>query len=886
MQPNKYQNLVLDDLRTFLARWRHCNDPALAYRAHWDHKGVARMPAYQSQAHGAPQVCAKVPTAGGKTLIGIYALAEVLNALGLRRGEPRVCIWLVPSLSIKDQVLNRFNATGDGYWLALRGALGGNVSALSKEQLLAGGGQFNADSVRDEVTIAVLTYDSLRAKNKDDRKLYQQNGELASFSADVAERNINTDIDPESLVAAVASLHPVVIVDESHNATSELSRDMLAILNPSCVVELTATPRKGANIISFVDAMALRDANMVKLPVVVRNLPDQSEVVAHAIDLRARLEAEAKAEQAAGGAYIRPIVLFQAEPKNKDDSLSFDKLRDELIKQHDIDPSWVKIKTAAVDELKGIDLLADDCPVRFVITVNALKEGWDCSFAYVLATVADRSSAVDVEQILGRILRQPHIRPHGRTPLNMSYVLTASAVFSQALEKIVAGLNRSGFSRNDYRTPDLPAPTTNAPDRPTNDTASASDLFKQTAHPQTPTSTSTTADAAESPPPIGEFDTGTDVVSPAPYSVETTLQYGEAAAAQLDQAAATQGGQYIAPEQREMMDSYPIRHDFAAEIDVLRLPQFFRRVTIDSLFSETEGGTLLDRDMLLECFRLADCDVNDFKPNLAVGDVAQIDLKVLQADGVADYEPTRVLLKAHEIRKLRDYLATLSPQSKRQQLAGLVSNWLGKMPPLGEPDLRAYIDKLLGRMTAAEIEGVLEQQHAFVEAVRKRVRLEMARYRRKAFTQWVRNQEVFTAARFFFPGELHPIDLYPPSANTLYEREERARSTNLESRMADWLAAAENVHWWHRNHQTRGYCLNGPINHYPDFIVRTQRDALVLVETKGEHLHNDDSEIKVELGKHWERCAGPGYHYIMVFDQVPVNGAVNWQDAIDMLSKI
>src|SRR5690606_35100027 len=109
--------------------------------------------------------------------------------------------------------------------------------------------------------------------------------------------------------------------------------------------------------------------------------------------------------------------------------------------------------------LKGVDLAASDCPVRFIITVNALKQGWDCPFAYILATLADRSSAVDVEQILGRILRQPYVRPHGREQLNMSYVLTSSAQFSQTLEKIVAGLNRAGFSRRDFRARDESAAT-------------------------------------------------------------------------------------------------------------------------------------------------------------------------------------------------------------------------------------------------------------------------------------------------------------------------------------------------------------------------------------------------------------------------------------------
>lgn len=883
MRPNDYQEKVLTDLRAFLARWRACNDPVLAYRAHWDAKGAARMPAYQPQRHGAPHVCAKVPTAGGKTLIGIHALREVFNALERRRGDPRLCIWLVPSLSIKGQVLRRFNTPGDGYWLSLREALGGQVSVLSKEQLLAGGGGFNADVVRDEAVIGVLTFDSLRATTKEDRKIYQQNGALASFGADVSNGEVDDDIDRDSLVAAVSSLNPVVIVDESHNATSELSREMVDRLKPCCVLELTATPRGSANIISYVDAMALRDAHMVKLPVVVRNLPDQEAVIAHAIDLRARLEAEAQAEQTDGGAYIRPIVLFQAEPKNKEDSLSFEKLRDKLVKDHGLAPEWVKIKTATLDELKTVDLLADDCQVRFLITVNALKEGWDCPFAYVLATLADRSSAIDVEQILGRILRQPYIRPHGHAPLNMSYVLTASAVFSQALDKIVAGLNRAGFSRNDYRTPDLPAtdiclPATNQPGA----AQSTLDMFRLAPLLHSATTGNVLGPCAAS----SDHTTNNEEAVAGKYSVDATLLCGESASAQLDQAAAVLDGHYIAPEEREMMDTFPVRHEFVAEIAGLRLPQFFRRVPKESLFAETEGGVMLDRDMLLEGFRLADCDVNDFKPDLAAGDVAQIDLKTLSEEALADYEPTRVRLNAHELRKLRDYLATLDPDVKRQQLAGLVSSWLGKMPPLGEPDLRAYINKLLGRMPASDLEAVLEQQHAFVEAVRKRVRMEMIAYRRKTFIRWVRNDAVFADSMYALPEEVHPVDLYPASSNTLYEREERDRTTNLESRMADWLAASENVRWWHRNHQTRGFYLNGAVNHYPDFIVKTDRGTFVLIETKGEHLKNDDSDAKVELGKHWQDCVGRGYRYIMVFDQSPIDGALNWQDALEMLNSV
>ena len=102
-------------------------------------------------------------------------------------------------------------------------------------------------------------------------------------------------------------------------------------------------------------------------------------------------------------------------------------------------------------KLKNIDLLQRDCPVRFIITVNALKEGWDCPFAYILASLADKSSAVDVEQLLGRILRMPHVQQHGHELLNMSYVFTASNRFAETLQSIVKGLNRAGFSNKDHR---------------------------------------------------------------------------------------------------------------------------------------------------------------------------------------------------------------------------------------------------------------------------------------------------------------------------------------------------------------------------------------------------------------------------------------------------
>ena len=112
------------------------------------------------------------------------------------------------------------------------------------------------------------------------------------------------------------------------------------------------------------------------------------------------------------------------------------------------------MKTADKDDIKKQDLLSKDCKIRYIITVNALKEGWDCPFAYILATVANRSSAVDVEQILGRILRMPNAKANKSDILNLSYVITSSANFLDTCEKVVKGLNAAGFTSKDYRTQD------------------------------------------------------------------------------------------------------------------------------------------------------------------------------------------------------------------------------------------------------------------------------------------------------------------------------------------------------------------------------------------------------------------------------------------------
>ena len=181
--------------------------------------------------------------------------------------------------------------------------------------------------------------------------LRQENSNLAEFAKVLGKPDSPIEkADETALFQIINQLNPLVIVDESHHARSELSLEMLENFNPCFVLDLTATPKKESNIISYVDAVQLKNEHMVKLPVIVYNRDSQSEVLIDAIDLRNKLEEIASAEYTKTGKYIRPIALFQAQPKGKEDATTFEKLRDKLV-DAGIPAEQIAIRTADVPNL-------------------------------------------------------------------------------------------------------------------------------------------------------------------------------------------------------------------------------------------------------------------------------------------------------------------------------------------------------------------------------------------------------------------------------------------------------------------------------------------------------------------------------------------------------
>lgn len=902
MELKDYQAHVLADLASYLDVLDGTPNLAQAFRDYWAGKGVRvggddGIEPYKNTVPGVPHICAKVPTAGGKTFIAVNALDTVFSALAKRAPRrPMMVVWLVPSLTILDQTVNALNSPEHPYRKRLDQLFRHRVAVYEKRDLLMGAG-FSYDTAQEQLSIVVMSFDSLRARNKEDRKIYQENGNLASFlQPDLGDPGdwLLPEHDASALINVIRRLRPVVVVDESHNAESQLSVEMMTNLNPDFILDLTATPRNNSNIISYVDALALKKQHMVKLPVIVANRTSKGEVIESALILRRQLEDLAKQEEAAGGKYIRPIVLFQAQPRTDDDNTTFEKIREKLIELK-IPAEHIKIKTADINELKGVDLMSRDCLVRFIITVNALKEGWDCPFAYILASLADKTSAVDVEQILGRVLRMPHVQQHGNDLLNLSYVFTASNRFMDTLQSVVKGLNRAGFSDKDYRAIDVQAADAAAQAGAAGaEQLPLGGLFGQA-----------TADAEAEP--AGELDVSG--VSPDWEAAATaTAQAGtganEPGATAPDDASASTAfvadikaralaenqafeekaqasNDNVSPELEDKMNRHKIKDIFRDEALAVRLPQFFIQVQNGGFFAEEQPFQLFEREELLKDFRLSQGDSTISFEDVET-EIYRVDLEQL---GDENYAPRAFKLAARERVQFTNYLLALSHESQVMNLVSRLTELVGNMYPITDPEVKEYIRRVVTGMNAEQIRDCIERDVAYVRKIKQKITTLANAHAMKTFTDMLDVDRIAIQPSFALPESITPSANASAVPKSLYVTE--AAMGDFERRLINDVANLDSVQWWHRNgSRGKGFRVNGFLNHYPDFIVKTKTGRIIVLETKGDDRDNTDSELKLKLGKLWEAKAGRDYRYMMVFENNPIDGAERLADALAKIRQL
>jgi type III restriction enzyme len=883
MKLKNYQRQVIIDLNRFLELLVEKQNISEAYKLLWTEKGFPvglgddEMPPYNTEMKGIPQVCFKVPTGGGKTFLAANSIKPIFDSMP--HVHPKAVVWLVPSDAILTQTYSTLTDKEHDYRKKIDVDFGNKVEVYSKQQLL-NGQKFNPTSVSENLSIFVLSYDSFRTSKKEGRKAYQENGSLLPFKGFKQDTNILLDdADETALIQVIRKLNPVVIVDESHHATSKLSKEMLQNFNPSFVLDLTATPKKGSNIISFVDARQLKAENMVKLPVIVYNRKSQEDVFVSAISLRKKLESEAIEEQKISGKYIRPIVLFQAQPRNGEDSTTYDKIKHTLVEMG-IPETEIAIKTADKDELKNVNLSSPNCTIRYIITVNALKEGWDCPFAYILATVANRTSTVDVEQILGRILRLPNTKHNKSDVLNLSYVITSSNAFYATLDKVVAGLNAAGFTSKDYRADDYQE------EEPAENMETPVQLNFSIESDQT-------ENTDDEPDVLDNLDVDLlreQISALDGNNGEEQEEITNLAADMLEHAKGQNElywqdfqdttEDYI-PAPSEVVDKmkhYKMNTAFESDAGQIELPQFMIE-TGRSLFSDNEYG-VLSKENLYVGFTLKDKDTEiDF--NSMDSEIARIDIDD------SDSLPKAWKLRGFDSQYIKQWFDDQPSDRKIRLCKDMIIKKLSKNNAVNDCELETYVDRIIQNMTEDQLTDLEQSPYIYVQKINGKVNSLLEIYARKVFNEWVEQDKISCQPSYKFPKEISPLKTISSIPKSLYGEEEDF-DTEYERKVTMELAALNNVKWWHRNIARKGFAINGAINAYPDLMVRMESGKLLLIETKGDQLENSESRMKAETGAKWAEMAGRMYKYYMVFEtkNPDYNGAYSYEEFMRIVKEL
>ncbi|MEN6427416.1 MAG: DEAD/DEAH box helicase family protein [Phycisphaerales bacterium] len=478
MELKKYQRRSLDVIKGYLGLLSACRNQALAdpttdtdFPATAWHTMEGLCRAYKPHRDGMgrylPCFCLKIPTGGGKTFLAVRTI-DLVNTNYLKKRTGLV-LWVVPTTQIYAQTIKSLRDRDHPYRQHLDIASGGRTLIREKSD------HFTPQDIADSLVVLMLMLPSANRKTKEQLRLFKDSGGFADFfppedDAQAAARLIETTANLDtfesqngfwgrqiktSLGNALRLLNPIVILDEGHKAYSETAQDTLCGFNPSIVVELSATPPQQSNVLVEITGTALNREEMIKFDMHVFNKasPDWRDTLLDSHNKLEELRVKAREYEGQSGNHIRPICLIQVErtgaAQRGQGKIHSEDVREHLIKVVGVPPGEIAVKTSEKDELKEVDdiggLMSKDCRIRYIITKQALQEGWDCAFAYVLAILTSPGSKTALTQLVGRVLRQPYARKTGLKELDESYVYCFQQRGNELLAEIRQGFEGEGL---------------------------------------------------------------------------------------------------------------------------------------------------------------------------------------------------------------------------------------------------------------------------------------------------------------------------------------------------------------------------------------------------------------------------------------------------------
>jgi len=662
-----------------------------------------------------------------------------------------------------------------------------------------------------------------------------------------------------------------VIVDEAHNQGTPLAVDTLVRLNPSCILELTATPDRicqPSNVLRSVSAATLQAEDMLKLPLELAIHPVWRTSLTEAIGRLRQLEKDAEEEREQTGEIIEPVVmLIQAERRDQNrETFTPERVKAHLIDDFQIAPANIAIATGAVDELAGKKLGDPDYP-QFIITVDKLREGWDCPFAYVLFSFRNTTSATAVEQVLGRILRMPHVRRKRKETLNRSYAYVVSDQLAATMHGLRDGLVQNGFERLEIK--DL----IRTGDEGSGNLSLFSLLQKDLTIPL---------------PDIGESIAlpDADALAALPVTLRNRIEISP------ETGTLTIKGEANANQIRQIAEAF--RQPDAARLVQERLDIQIAAKATPSEREETPAEKGVSAKVPLLGFRQRSFfDIFDETPLLdADWEIGEFDWKLSESEFSHDMETMRrASLNISQLGQIEcdvydrlDNQLALFGKEPDWQVTDLIG-WLDRNIPFPYADagqkaawINAAITYLMEKRNLAldelayrkfRLRGALERKLAAGLALAKQRVFQGLLGDESRFVVRDEHAVVFEQGRYAYDT---PYTGFVKLKRHFFPAIGNLKSSGEEFECAEFIAnSLTGVEWWVRNVErkpTSFWLQTASDRFYPDFIVKMNSGVILAVEYKGSHIaDNADSREKERIGELWAKRSEGRCRFVMVKDK-------------------
>ncbi len=850
MQLKNYQTNTLNVLHKFFEQARICghkqafenivSNPEISYRLG---KLKSEYTVWNSIPN-TPRVCLKVPTGGGKTIIAAHAI-KIVSEMWIEKEFP-IVLWFTSSDTIKQQTAEALKNPRHPYREVLDEQFGGHVKIFDIDE------KFNIrpSDIEQNLCIIVSTIQSFSKKDTKKYNVYKHNENLEPhFTHITAQEGMEKD-ENGNLKYSFANLlfnhKPIMIVDEAHNVVTDLSAETQGRINPSAIIELTATPRIQNNTLYNVYASELKEEEMIKLPIALTEHNNWEAAVTEAIAKRSELEKAAQHEKE----YVRPILLFQAQDIKGD--ITVEKLKEHLINIQQIAESEIAIATGDQKELDGINIFDRNCQIRYIITVQALKEGWDCSFAYVLCSLANVKSDTAVEQLLGRVMRMPYAKSRKLSALNKAYAYVLSSKFGEATDCIVKKLTDKGFSDDEALSVVEP-------------TLSSNDLFISSSQSNKVVFKSDTFIKAQDLPSTIKLQREEDGCQSITFTHQTTqsdIDKVKQILGKNNENAVFELDNKFANYKREQEEVYPAKKG--------------ERFKIPKLMVELQGELeLADPEIVFEYF---DWNLNDYASTQLneneftitkqghdfMIDIDNHSLRCSPA-GENQYEMPFINVDNWTPELLVRWLDKQLRNSYFSQ--GIMIKWLS--------DVVNYLIEHRG----LKLTELMIAKYALVNKLNSKIQLAYAKARKQSYQTYLFAPQSRVELNFdngfeFFDNMYENVICYRGSYKFIKHYLGANNVPNFdggvdgeEFQCAKAIDVNPNVKYWIRNvarHPNSFWLPTSTDKFYPDFIVVLNDDRILVVEYKGHHLvDNEDTREKKQIGELWQsKSQGKGLFLI------------------------